>query len=440
MFLLVLAWLGLHYVFRGGELIHEKTRILNTADATAYSAGVLGARLLNAQSYANRALAANEISLAQLSSLASWGRYAQEAGKNYRKGDPSAGEMLGLGFFRYTPLAVAPATHWTASAERHLETISSAAVGHEGAKRLLITAQAQADAAFPGARQRLQRDLLAANLGDSPDYVPYSYHMNRQFQGLTEDDAQGALEDAFTERYAGAGRRRMADLIVAAAGRDGFVRSRGWMEIGASVCTRVPVINVLTRSGGTRLAEDMSGWRAEDKLSLFAFKHGIPGLSTLREGTVENLSTGIPEHYDLSKKALDKRTPFYYWRAGINRHLSSLLPGAGGADPDGQAAPAARFDIYRPEASTLTPCKGVHMFGMRYGLDIVYLDTDLEGMRRGELGWVLKCVPDLRPWRLSACPGAGSVLELHTGEIFRLGLRKGMACAPVDSGADARPC
>lgn len=61
----------------------------------------------------------------------------------------------------------------------------------------------------------------------------------------------------------------------------------------------------------------------------------------------------------------------------------------------------------------LRPCNAVHMFFMRYPIDVVYLASD---------GRILKVVRKLDPWRMSACVQAASVLELRAGLADRLGL------------------
>lgn len=60
------------------------------------------------------------------------------------------------------------------------------------------------------------------------------------------------------------------------------------------------------------------------------------------------------------------------------------------------------------EGLWIRPCDSVHSLGMGHALDLVYLDGELR---------VRKLVRNLRPWRLSWCPGAHSVLELAAGGI-----------------------
>lgn len=58
----------------------------------------------------------------------------------------------------------------------------------------------------------------------------------------------------------------------------------------------------------------------------------------------------------------------------------------------------------------------VHGFGMRYPLDLVFLDHD---------GNLVDCAI-LRPWQVAGCRAARHVLEMRAGEIERLGLRRGL--------------
>ena len=59
-------------------------------------------------------------------------------------------------------------------------------------------------------------------------------------------------------------------------------------------------------------------------------------------------------------------------------------------------------------------CRSIHMCFMRFAIDAVYLD---EGNR------VVKVVHALKPWRLSACWQAQSVLEMPAGVAQAAGLQ-----------------
>ncbi len=75
-----------------------------------------------------------------------------------------------------------------------------------------------------------------------------------------------------------------------------------------------------------------------------------------------------------------------------------------------------RRELPPGEGIHLRPAGSVHMFFMRFPIDVVFLDRDLRvvGIRHG-----------LRPWRVAAKRGAKSALELAAGEAERRGVRVG---------------
>ncbi|WP_189398286.1 DUF192 domain-containing protein [Arenicella chitinivorans] len=52
-------------------------------------------------------------------------------------------------------------------------------------------------------------------------------------------------------------------------------------------------------------------------------------------------------------------------------------------------------------------CSSVHMFGMRFPIDVVFLDKQFS---------ITKIVSGLKPWRFSYSLGSRSVLEMKSGE------------------------
>jgi hypothetical protein len=60
------------------------------------------------------------------------------------------------------------------------------------------------------------------------------------------------------------------------------------------------------------------------------------------------------------------------------------------------------------EGMWIVPCEAIHTFFMRFAIDLVYLD------RKNR---VKKVASSVRPWRLSACLSAYSVLELPVGTV-----------------------
>lgn len=76
-----------------------------------------------------------------------------------------------------------------------------------------------------------------------------------------------------------------------------------------------------------------------------------------------------------------------------------------------------RGGLPRRAGLLIRPCNAVHTMGMRFPIDVVYLNRE---------GFVVKVVPWLHPWRVSfGGRDAQSALELVAGEAARLGIGRG---------------
>lgn len=75
-----------------------------------------------------------------------------------------------------------------------------------------------------------------------------------------------------------------------------------------------------------------------------------------------------------------------------------------------------RQSLTAGEGLWIVPCEAVHTFGMRFAIDLVYLD------RRNIVRKVRNSVP---PWRLSGCLRAHSVIELAAGTLKSTPVRPG---------------
>ncbi|TLS35571.1 DUF192 domain-containing protein [Pseudalkalibacillus caeni] len=65
----------------------------------------------------------------------------------------------------------------------------------------------------------------------------------------------------------------------------------------------------------------------------------------------------------------------------------------------------------------ITPCNSIHMFFMRFPIDVLFLD------KRGK---VLKIVPHLKPWRIvPPIKNAHTAIELPQGTAERFGVYEG---------------
>lgn len=94
-----------------------------------------------------------------------------------------------------------------------------------------------------------------------------------------------------------------------------------------------------------------------------------------------------------------------------------------------------RNSLSPDEGLWIFPCEAVHTFGMRFSIDLVYIDRSMK---------VKKVRRNVRPWRLSACLSAHSVIELATGTISRTQTCPGdklerFSAAPLEDGSSASP-
>ena len=64
----------------------------------------------------------------------------------------------------------------------------------------------------------------------------------------------------------------------------------------------------------------------------------------------------------------------------------------------------------------ISPCESIHTFFMKFPIDVLYLTKQKK---------VRKIRKNLKPWRLSACLFARSVLELPAGTAEETGTRVG---------------
>lgn len=74
------------------------------------------------------------------------------------------------------------------------------------------------------------------------------------------------------------------------------------------------------------------------------------------------------------------------------------------------------------QALWIEPCPSIHTFGMKYSIDIIFLDKS---------GMVLKVVENLLPMRIATCKKAKVSIELLAGEAEKLRIELGTQLAWV---------
>ena len=246
---LMLAFMGVLtgvfiLVFNVGQTVNDKTKLVNAADAAAYSAAQWEARSLNYQAYLNRAIVANEVAIAQLVSLRSWSTYLRRTTTNIRLVSqwvpPLAAPMRALaqgwqvvdtGLQRGLPPLEASISRWDVDVLQNAQ-----GVAHQQA---LVSA---ADLVSQVARDNEPRSQVT--------------EATRVLQVRNGAEWQ----NRFTTRYQRGVQdlRRFTDLLMTS--RDGFTRTRR----GDLLPSGSPV--QVSRRGGTDLLGEYS-WRGVDTLS-----------------------------------------------------------------------------------------------------------------------------------------------------------------------------
>ena len=322
----LLASLGsLFFLFNTGQLSAEKTKLVNTADAVAYSAGVMHARALNFNSYTNRAMIADEILVAQMVSTISWARYIDQHASN-------APTLLcntyynipfGLLMLKYTPLcmglAYPGARNLIKTTEQVVEIAGRTAVGlSEAAKLNLQLAQSTMFVTLVAGRHDLLQQVADANYKND-GVVKVDDALT---QALFTDDLLRFDGGPFISLYTGNDRTRFRNFEVQTAMKDGFVQNRAWSDSTfPSLGCFVQPQGSANRTGSTTM-NGFTEWRATDRAtftkrswhwSLFSSGCKTDISRTMGSATVrarQNAGgndlpySGVPNYYELSAKAL----------------------------------------------------------------------------------------------------------------------------------------
>lgn len=313
LFVLSASLVALFFLFNTGQLSSEKTKLVNTADAVAFSAGVLHARALNFDAYTNRAMIANEVLIAQTVSVSSWIQYAQEHVADVPPlncYEVVYSVPFWLGLVNYVPLCTA--LSWPTGASlvdatrAAFEPLGEWTVrAAEVSKANLQMAQSTMFVALLPARAKLMQEVADANyLNDGTvkvDLIP----LTDQFSSF-----DGA---PFIKSHADGERTRFKDLETLAAYEDPFVRNRTWASRSPWPCILAPRGDV-EREGQTTL-DGFDDWKASDRASLsveswhihlFSFgceNDAVYGLGDRGRSASEWGYSGVPKSFDLSEAA-----------------------------------------------------------------------------------------------------------------------------------------
>lgn len=264
---------ALFFLFNTGQLIAEKTKLVNTADAVAYSAGVMHARTLNFAAYTNRALIANEVLIAQAVSMTSWTNYVATHAQNAPRlmwCQSQYSKPVALVLITYIPVCYLLSNPYGAATAQTLNTAVPAAsqavvAAGELAKRALQIAQVNMMATLLPARASLMQQVADANYANDGsirvDAIPLTDNFTL-FNG-----------SPFITRNSGTNRGRFKDATVSAANLDRFIQKRSWTSSNIFPCILGNKAE-FRRRGGTEMI-GFDEWRAMDTGSLHEWRWRI---------------------------------------------------------------------------------------------------------------------------------------------------------------------
>ena len=243
---LVLLVLGL-----SSSLLSDKQRGQVLADAASLSVANWYAQALNYQAYANRAILANEVMMAQSLTALAWSKHAETLVNN-------------TGSFASFLPALRVLAGWASQAAQASRVSAELAARTEipirsGYTRVIAASQeAMRLAVNPFATQTLVNEVVWS--GD------------RRFFGQYLPSSDVSAYYRLVKTYAGEERAHFANLVTGEL--DSFTRARGYTQrlylLPTTSCIPTSIDRLfhrMVRRGGTALSADYSEWEAIDTLS-----------------------------------------------------------------------------------------------------------------------------------------------------------------------------
>lgn len=278
--LLIVGLSMLFFMFNTGQVVTEKIRVTNAADAAAYSAGLVEARALNYDAYVNRAMVANEIAIAQAVSFNSWVHYAETLIYNSGSVVNVATSWIFYNQAKVLQLAAVAGGAAFANAYTGGTAVSTFVQWADVILPLIVTAHDIAVQALTASQVALHASLIMGFTQENvADAIAASIDpaMNADVMRLSYDF------DGFTSRYAGDDRARFAQVTLDS--RDDFTRERNWTISGPTIAL-VQKDVALKRRGGTDLI-GYDEWRAADTLEHHGRRFGCGKLGLSWCGDVQ---------------------------------------------------------------------------------------------------------------------------------------------------------
>ena len=264
--------LGFYFMFSTGQVASTRQRLDNAADAAAWSAALWRARVMNYHAYANRAIVAQEVAIAQAVTLASWAKYFEQFSAN-------AAMLASV----YPP--VAAVLEVSADLARTGRTLTEQTAAEE------VLARSAYKRTLAASQEVLQASAETFGLGAVANEVARAN--DPRFFAFALPD--GGEFRAMSRRYAADDRARLKSVVDDSL--DAFVAGPRGLELTLfplpSSCFGNPLVSPskwfqqLHKRGGTVMVPGFDRWEAADTHSLHDWRRssGFFGFSgcNLRE-------------------------------------------------------------------------------------------------------------------------------------------------------------
>jgi hypothetical protein len=249
-------------VYNVGQVANEKEKTTNAADASALSGALVEARILNFEAYTNRAMVANEVTVAQFVSLDSWLRYDNE--------------ML-----QYIALYTTPIPYVDDITQAVADVSQEAIDGFDEALPTMLKVPEYTNYALELARTavndagyaapELIAEEIARENSSSFDGQDYQANLVPAFTPLMVQLNYDTWK-AFTDDYSGDQRTNAASVMMNS--RDVFTAKRGAGELIDDLNTGLKILgagvlypNFVKTSGSTQL-KGFNQWEGQDSLDM----------------------------------------------------------------------------------------------------------------------------------------------------------------------------
>lgn len=251
-------------VYNVGQLTNEKQKVINAADAAAYSGALVQARVLNFEAYTNRAMVANEVFIAQAISLDSWIRYSDRLATNFSY------VTSWVPYLNAVTKAIAKITEVAKKAVDEFAKASVPAVNAvitvlQTARELAHTGAVFAAQEAAGRVARENKTVFGGRYDATPDLM-HSAAIDKLAFLRNEAEWLG-----FTADYKGNKRSYARDVILDSRDQFSSKRGMGWLESTASTGLKIATVGTIgidKTSGETKL-RGYDRWEAQDTLDVY---------------------------------------------------------------------------------------------------------------------------------------------------------------------------